>query len=115
MGTPARGSQIARTIARFGPARRMLGQVGARDLLQGLPGRWPFAPQLGIISGTGASGIGRLVARIDGPNDGTVSVAETRLDGATDCCSLPVSHAGMWLSSVAVGKVADFLESGCFD
>ncbi len=115
MGTPVSGSQSARALARLGPGLRMLGQVGIRDLLHGLPAGWPFAAQLGIIAGTAGPGIGRLLTRFDGPNDGTVSVAETRLEGATDFCTLPVNHTGMWLSAQTVPQVAAFLQRGRFD
>jgi pimeloyl-ACP methyl ester carboxylesterase len=115
MGTPARGSQTARELAKYGAAARLLGLAGARDLLQGLPDRWPFAPQLGIIAGSSSRGLGRILSRFDDPNDGTVCVAETRLEGATDCCVLPVSHTGMWLSSAVAARIAAFLERGYFN
>ena len=115
MGTPARGSQAARALARFGAARRLLGATGTRDLLQGLPGKWPHRAQLGVIAGNSSRGLGFLLTRFDGPSDGTVAVAETMLEGATDHCVLPVSHAGMWLSPLVVGKVTKFLDSGHFD
>jgi pimeloyl-ACP methyl ester carboxylesterase len=115
MGTPVRGSRSARALAGYGAASRLLGLAGARDLVHGLPERWPFAPQLGIVAGNRARGLGRMLTRFDEPNDGTVAVAETMLDGAADHCVLPVSHTGMWLSPVVVGKVARFLESCHFD
>jgi pimeloyl-ACP methyl ester carboxylesterase len=114
MGTPVRGSQVARVLARFGPTRRILGEVGTRDLLHGLPANWPFPSQLGIIAGMAGTGLGRLVTRFDGPNDGTVSVEETRLAGATDFCTLPVNHTGMWLSPQTAPQVAAFLQKGRF-
>jgi pimeloyl-ACP methyl ester carboxylesterase len=115
MGTPARGSRTARALAQYGPARRLLGLAGAQDLLQGLPESWPFAPQLGIVAGNRPRGLGRILSRFTDPNDGTVCVAETRLEGATDCCVLPVSHTGMWLSSAVAMQVAAFLETGHFN
>src|SRR5690606_40063960 len=81
VGTPARGSAAARALARRPLTRKLLGHVGERDLLRGLPVEWSFAPQLGIIAGSGGRGLGRLVARLPAPHDGTVSVAETHLDG----------------------------------
>jgi pimeloyl-ACP methyl ester carboxylesterase len=114
MGSPVCGSQVARVLAQYGATRRILGQVGTRDLLHGLPTSWPFPAQLGIIAGTAGAGLGRLVTRFDGPNDGTVSVAETRLAGATDSCALPVSHTGMWLSPQTASQVAAFLQRGRF-
>jgi pimeloyl-ACP methyl ester carboxylesterase len=114
LGTPARGSQSARVLARNPAVARLLGGVGSEWLIRGAPGRWEFPPQLGIIAGTSAVGLGRLLAPFDGPNDGTVSVAETRLEGATDYCELPVSHTGMWLSADVVRQVTRFLETGRF-
>jgi pimeloyl-ACP methyl ester carboxylesterase len=115
LGSPVRGSQSARTLARFGPGRRVLGLTGGRDLQSGLPAHWPFAPQLGIIAGTAAVGLGRLLSRLEGPNDGTVAVSETRLEGARDCCTLPVSHTGLWLSPQVAEQISVFLQHGRFD
>lgn len=114
LGTPARGSASARAVATMGPARRLLGHVGERDLLQGLPARWPFAPQLGIIAGTGGRGLGRLFTRLAGPNDGTVALEETTIAGATDRISLPANHTALCLSGEAAEQVASFLETGRF-
>lgn len=114
IGTPARGSAAARALARHGLTTRLLGHVGERDLLRGLPGEWPFAPQLGIIAGSGGRGLGRLVVRLTPPHDGTVSVAETHLEGATDRCVLPLDHALMCFSPGVADEVASFLETGRF-
>jgi pimeloyl-ACP methyl ester carboxylesterase len=115
MGTPARGSQSARVLAQSGPLRGILGLTGAKDLLQGLPPNWPFTAQLGIIAGNVPIGIGRLLTRLDGPNDGTVAVEETRLEGAAAFCTLPVTHTGMWLSPRTADEVAAFLQNGRFE
>jgi hypothetical protein len=56
-----------------------------------------------------------LLSRLREPNDGTVAVTETEIDGATDHCVLPVSHTGMWMSAAVAGQVASFLENGRFD
>lgn len=114
MGTPVRGSQSARVLADGGITARLLGTAGATWLQRGVPGGWKYPAQLGIIAGTAGVGLGRLLSRFDGPNDGTVSVAETRLEGATDCCELPVSHTGMWLSRDVVDRLTRFLETGRF-
>ena len=52
---------------------------------------------------------------LDGPNDGTVAVEETRLEGATAHCTLPVTHTGMWLSPQTAEQVATFLQHGRFN
>jgi hypothetical protein len=92
----------------------MLGGVGSGWLQHGVPGRWEFPAQLGIIAGTAGIGLGRLLTSFDGPHDGTVAVAETHIDGAADRCELPVSHTSMWLSADVAQAVARFLESGHF-
>jgi pimeloyl-ACP methyl ester carboxylesterase len=114
MGTPLRGSQSARVLAGSAVTSRLLGAMGSSWLQRGVPGGWEFPAQLGIIAGTAGVGLGRLLAPFAGPNDGTVAVAETCIEGAADCCELPVSHTGMWLSADVVRQVARFLETGSF-
>ncbi len=114
VGTPARGSAAARALAQHRLARPLLGHVGERDLLRGVPPRWTFAPQLGVIAGSGGHGLGMLVARLSRPHDGTVSVEETYIEGATDRCVLPVSHVSMCLSALVADQVDHFLEHGRF-
>lgn len=115
MGSPVRGSQSARSLARYEPARQLLGRTGGQDLVQGLPASWPFAAQLGVIAGTRSIGLGHLVTRFDGPNDGTVAVAETVIEGATDRIELPVTHMALPLSGDVAAQVAAFLEHGRFE
>lgn len=114
LGTPVRGSQSARVLARFGPGVALLGQAGGEDLLHGLPLRWSNRAELGIIAGNRGQGLGRLLTRLEGPNDGTVAVAETELPGATDHCVLPVSHMGLLASEEVAAAVARFLDTGSF-
>ncbi len=114
IGTPARGSAAARTLARHRLTRRLLGRAGERDLVSGVPAQWPFASQLGIIAGSGGRGLGMLVAKLPRPHDGTVSVAETHLDGATDRRVLPVDHVTMCLSADVASEVDHFLACGRF-
>jgi hypothetical protein len=70
--------------------------------------------EVGIIAGTLGLGFGRLVATFDEDNDGTVAVSETRLPGARDHLTLPVTHMGLvWSPRVAV-QIAAFLQRGAF-
>ncbi|MEP7311869.1 MAG: alpha/beta hydrolase [Pseudomonadota bacterium] len=114
LGTPVNGSQTGRVIARFRPGRAILGAIGAAELLDAVPRRWSHSAQLGIIAGDKPQGLGRLVTRLAGPNDGTVAVAETALPGATAHCVLPVSHSALWLSPLVVEEIAGFLNDGKF-
>ena len=114
MGTPARGSRSARVLASTAIGRRMLGATGARDLLEGMPARWPFPVQLGVIAGCQPRGLGRLITSFDEPCDGTIAVSETQVEGAADQCVLPVSHIGMAFSRDVAEHIAAFLDHGHF-
>jgi len=48
------------------------------------------------------------------PNDGTISVAETRVPGMRDHIELPVSHSGMVFSRIVAHEVCAFLRDGRF-
>lgn len=69
---------------------------------------------IGIIAGTVPIGIGRIIADFDGENDGTVSVAETHLDGAKDHICMSVNHTGLVLSRSVINQAAAFLRHGKF-
>jgi hypothetical protein len=76
--------------------------------------RWGIPRELGIIAGTRRAGLGQLIARFDEDCDGTVAVSETRLPGATDHITLPVSHMGMLLSARVAHEAGGFLTNGRF-
>ena len=59
-------------------------------------------------------GLGRMVADLPVPNDGTVALVETEITGATDRCTFDVSHVGMLFSSQVADAVAQFLAHGSF-
>jgi pimeloyl-ACP methyl ester carboxylesterase len=114
LGSPVCGSAAARSASRFGFARPMLGPIVAQELLCDRPRRWSPPNELGIIAGARPLGLGRLFARFDEANDGTVAVRETCVDGATDRIVLPVSHLGMLISGRVVEECACFLRDGRF-
>jgi pimeloyl-ACP methyl ester carboxylesterase len=112
LGTPCVGSRAAERAGRFAPIARLMGPSVAAELLTPHERRWGHARPLGIIAGTQPLGFGRLFAAFREPNDGTIAVSETRMPGATDQLTLPVSHLGMLLSARVAHEVGNFLSRG---
>ena len=114
LGSPLCGSQAARGLERFAFGHWMIGRVAMEELLGESQRCWKADRPLGVIAGTRPVGLGRLFAGFREPNDGTVAVRETRIEGATDQLVLPVSHLGMMLSSRVADECGRFLRDGHF-
>ena len=111
MGSPIAGSTAAR-----GLAERRLALVSGRSgaLLRGGLIQLPPKREIGMIAGTRSLGLGKFFGSMDGANDGTVAVWETRLPGLADHVLIPSSHSGLIFSSQAAELAANFLETGYF-
>jgi pimeloyl-ACP methyl ester carboxylesterase len=114
LGSPVRGCRAAQRFAKWPFGREIMGATAARFLLSPPGWCWNGARDLGIIAGDMPLGLGRLVGQIDAPSDGTVSVDETRLEGAKEHLTLPVTHSGMVLSAAVARQTAAFLRDGRF-
>jgi pimeloyl-ACP methyl ester carboxylesterase len=115
LGTPAVASRAALGAAeRLASASKLLGRCVAEELLTEQSRHWQIDRQLGIVAGTRRVGLGHLLATLDGDNDGTVGVDETRLPGATDFISLPVGHMGLLMSARVARETCQFLREGRF-
>ena len=112
LGTPHQGSRVARALHR-GRLKFLLGRSVEQALLGDLP-PWPPGRELGSLAGTLNAGVGRWLTRVPPPADGTVTVAETRLDGMSDHLCLPVSHTGMLTAACVAEQVRAFLAAGRF-
>jgi len=114
LGTPVTGSGVAQGMAGRVWLRPLLGRSLRQGLSGGVPA-WHGGRDLGVIAGIHGLGIGRILGGLQGANDGTVSLHETRLAGASDFCALQVDHMGMVLSKLVAAQVCTFLRRGRFD
>ena len=113
IGSPVRGSYVARRVHDTGVLRPLLGRSVEKGLLGGAP---EFASErpLGIITGSGKLGITALLYPAGDTSDGVVRESETLIDNATDRISLPLSHSTMIFSRQCCEYVANFLTTGRF-
>lgn len=113
LGSPLRGSAVARKSARIPGGRILLGQ--ALPALDCDHGAVSCRREVAMIAGTRGFGLGLLVGGPGGPGDGTVSLAETRAEGLAGRLELPVTHTGMLFSRAVAGEIECFLRSGRFE
>lgn len=119
LGSPLRGSRVGAALEGRGRwGRWLLGNTIGSCVLEHAAAEWASEVvkkrEVGVIAGTRALGVGQLVTRIDSPSDGTVTLAETMLEGVADRIELPVSHMGMLLSPRVADHTAAFLRHGRF-
>ena len=113
LGTSARGNFAGRRLARHAAGRWLLGES---ELLwrEGRDARWTRVERLGVIAGTRPIGLGRMLGRLAGPNDGVVTVEETTIEGMSERISLPVGHSQMLISGRVADQISAFLDHGRF-
>jgi len=113
MGTPVKGSSIAKRLQKLPGLKLMFGKA-RENLMQGFQ-HTPLNHETGIIRGTRALGLGRIASQRSEPNDGSVTVSETELDGLKDSVELEVAHSEMLISIQVVEQVEQFLLHGRFN
>ena len=114
MASPVNGSAVGKRIRANPMTRWMLGQSHVNGLSGDVP-QWKGWQDVGVIAGDIPIGIGLITGGPDLPHDGTVSVEETELKGATDSIVMRVSHSGMLMSTSVAEQVVIFLRTGQFD
>jgi len=114
LGSPVAGSTAARSVARWTVGPAIIGRIALEEIVAAPPRRWMQPRELGVVAGTVSAGLGRLVSDLPHPNDGTVALLETRLEGMTDHVALPTTHTGMLFSATVAEEIAWFLQNGRF-
>lgn len=113
MGSPVRGSLAAQNLRDRGWGF-LLGRSGPEGLEVPHDAEWKEPRDLGVIAGTHAFKINPLTPRLPTPNDGMVSVEETRIAGAKDSIELRLAHTTMLFSEKLAEQVSAFLQEGKF-
>ena len=112
LGAPLNGCLAGRRLGAWGIGRWMLGASAPR--WRECAARWLRPEPLGVIAGVRPLGLGRMLGKLPGENDGVVRVAETTVEGMTDRVLLPQGHSQLALSARASGLVERFLRTGRF-
>ncbi len=117
LGPPNKGSQVADRLSSMpgygwfnGPAGQQLG-TGSDSVPNSLKG---VDFELGIIAGTRSVNL-LLSTMLPKPDDGKVSVENTKLKGMADHIAMPVSHPFIMKNQDVIQQVIYFLRCGSFD
>ncbi len=76
--------------------------------------RWERPEPLGVIAGTRALGLGRMLGVLPGENDGVVQVEETTVQGMAGRVLLRQGHSMLAVSGRVSALVERFLRAGRF-
>ena len=114
LGTPARGCMAGRRLARHAAGRWFLGESEALWRESDRHARWTRPEPLGVVAGTLPLGLGRVLGRLPGVNDGVVRLEETEVEGMAARVVLRVGHSAMLVSSRVAAQAVAFLNTGRF-
>jgi len=117
VGVPNKGAQMADFLKNNPLFKAVLGPAG-QQLVTGKAGLVETLPtpdfEFGVLAG-GRSQVRGFNPLLPGDNDSTVTVASTRLPGATDFLLLPVIHSFLMTDKSGITAVQHFLKDGRFD
>ena len=117
IGPPNNGSQLATFLSDSLVFNAIAGPSGTQ-----MGDKWKYlektlaVPQFefGIIAGGQADGSKLTNILVSGPDDFTVGVEETKLDGASDFLVRPLLHSTMMKQPVTLKATLSFLQKGYF-
>ncbi|MFT7186000.1 MAG: pimeloyl-ACP methyl ester carboxylesterase [Pseudohongiellaceae bacterium] len=117
LGPPNKGSQVVDRLTNLPGFKTVNGpagtQLGTSEM--SVPNKLGAVNyEVGIIAGTRSINL-ILSTMLPKPNDGKVSVENTKLIGMTDHITLPVMHPFMMNNNAVISQVLHFLECGMFN
>lgn len=117
LGTPHKTAAIAKRVHELNLGI-FIGNSGSHGLVdETLPETWKHHQKLGTISGTQSVGLLRILDSENAkkyPNDGTVYLEESKLEGQTDTIDIHVAHSVMITSDEVIRQTINFLKFGRF-
>jgi hypothetical protein len=118
LGSPLRGSRAARVLHTSDWGEHLLGHSLPEGTVLSSANEWAGdiarSREVGIIAGNIPVGMGRIAGDFGEPNDGSVTVEETRLEGTTDHLVMDVNHTGLTVARSVADQVGSFLRRGEF-
>jgi len=114
IGSPVRGSLAGRRFGRERFGRWMMG--AATQCWEAREARWTREAPLGVLAGSIAVGLGRMVGgQLPGVNDGVVCVEETAVEGMAASKLVRESHSWMPVSAGVARLAETFMSTGRFE